>query len=89
MRVLTVTALAILAMVPSSGYAAITDGNGWRSLSPAMQNAYLNGYVEARVITRIPRVAGSAPCGVLPSEVRASCCVEEHGFESPTRYARR
>jgi hypothetical protein len=47
MRGLKVAALAILALFPCSGYAVVTDGNEWRTLSPGVQSAYLTGYVEA------------------------------------------
>jgi len=47
MRLLKIVAVAMLTAAPWPGYAAVTDGNEWRSLSPAVQRAYLTGYVEA------------------------------------------
>lgn len=47
MRGLKAVALAILVLFPCSGYAAVTDGNLWRTLSTDVKSAYLTGYVEA------------------------------------------
>lgn len=47
MRGLNVVAVAILVLLPCSGYAEVTDGNEWRTLSPEVKSAYLTGYVEA------------------------------------------
>ena len=47
MRIVKIMAVAMLVVGPSPGYAAVTDGNERRALSPAAQTAYLTGYVEA------------------------------------------